>query len=176
MANAVYDPPPSPHDRKLKQAIFALEVLASNESQPDELRRDARLLQYWLCYEHLDDDDKDWTWVVEHLAPSDKHVTYVLKTAMDVTPEPDEDNINVLLWFRLVKLEINDCWNDHHADGAGSTGSIGESFAAQQAAGGTGGIAAAKMAGVGQLVGGTGIGKLAGGIGAVQCNAVGMPL
>ena len=31
-------------------------------------------------------------------------VTYVLKTAMDVTPEPDENNINVLLWFRLVKL------------------------------------------------------------------------
>ena len=116
--NVPRPPPPNPSDRKLRQAIFALEVLALDESQPDELSRDALLLQNWLCNEHHDDNDKDWTWVVEHLAPSDKHATYVLKTAMDVTPEPDENDINVLLWFRLVKLEIDDCWNDHHADGA----------------------------------------------------------
>ena len=130
--NVPRPPPPNPSDRKLRQAIFALEVLALDESQPDELRRDALLLQNWPCNEHHDDNDKDWTWVVEQLAPSDKHATYVLKTAMDVTPEPDEDNINVLLWFRLVKLEINDCWNDHHAD---SEGGSGGSYAGQQAGG-----------------------------------------
>uniref|UniRef100_A0A6U2F0E4 Uncharacterized protein n=1 Tax=Chlamydomonas euryale TaxID=1486919 RepID=A0A6U2F0E4_9CHLO len=109
----VYDPPPFPCDRKLREAVLALEVLALDEGQPDQLRRDARLLKYWLCYEHLDDDDKDWTWVVEHFAPSDKYATYILKTAMDIAPEPGDHDLNVLLWFRLVKLEINDCWDDH---------------------------------------------------------------
>ena len=114
----VYDPPPFPSDRKLRQAVMALEVLALNEGQPVQLRRDARVLKYWLCYEHLDDNDKDWTWVVEHLAPSDKYVTHVLKTAMDIMPEPAEHDLNVLLWFSLVKLEINDCWDDHQQCGA----------------------------------------------------------
>ena len=109
----VYDPPPFPSDRKLRQAVMALEVLALNEGQPVQLRRDARVLKYWLCYENLDDNDKDWTWVVEHLAPRDKYVTHVLKTAMDIMPEPAEHDLNVLLWFSLVKLEINYCWDDH---------------------------------------------------------------
>ena len=51
--------------------------------------------------------------MVEHLAPSDKYVTHVLKTAMDIMPEPAEHDLNVLLWFSLVKLEINYCWDDH---------------------------------------------------------------
>jgi hypothetical protein len=93
-----------------------------DEGQPDELRRDARILKYWLCYEHLDDDEKDWTWVVEHIAPSDKYLTHVLKTAMDVAPEPAEHDLNVLLWFKLVKLEINDCWDDHQQGGKPADG------------------------------------------------------
>jgi hypothetical protein len=109
----IYDPPPNPSDRKLCEAVLALEALALDEAQPSQLRRDARVLKYWLCYLHLDEDDKDWTWVVEHFAPSDKYATYVLKTAMDVVHEPDEHSLNSLLWFRLVKLEINDCWDDH---------------------------------------------------------------
>ena len=101
--------PPFPCDRKLRQAVLALDVLALDEGQPDQLRRDACVLKDRL----VDDGNTDWTWVVEHLAPSDKYATHLLKTAMDITPEPPEHDINVLLWFRLVKLEINDCWNDH---------------------------------------------------------------
>ena len=108
-----YAPPPFPCDRLLRQAVLALEVLALDERQPDELRRDARVLKYWLCYENLEDDDKDWVWVAEHLAPSDRYVTHVLKTAMDVTPEPPEHDLNVLLWYHLVKLDMKDCWDDH---------------------------------------------------------------
>jgi hypothetical protein len=92
---------------------MALEVLALDERQPDELRRDARVLRYWLCYEHFEDDDKDWAWVADHLAPSDRYVTLVIKTAMDIAPEPAWNDWNVLLWYRLVKLDINDCWDDH---------------------------------------------------------------
>jgi hypothetical protein len=88
-------------------------VLALDERQPDELRRDARVLKYWLCSENLEDDDKDWAWVAEHLAPSDRYVTHVIKTAMDVTPEPPEHDLNVLLWYHLVKLDMKDCWDDH---------------------------------------------------------------
>ena len=115
--SAATDRSPFPSDRKLRQAVLALKVLASDEGQPDQLRRDARSLKYWLCTHANDCEDADaddWTWVLEHFAPNDEYATFVLKTAMDVAPEPDEHDLNVLLWFRLVKLEINDCWDDHH--------------------------------------------------------------
>ena len=115
--SAATDRSPFPSDRKLCQAVLALKELASDEGRPAQLRRDASSLKYWLCYMHAKDDDNDWTWVVEQFAPSDKYATYVLKTAMDVAPEPDEYDLNVLLWFRLVKLEINDCWDDHGGGG-----------------------------------------------------------
>jgi hypothetical protein len=102
----LYAPPPFPGDRWLRLAVFALEVLILDEGQPLELRRDARVLKYWLCYEHFDDSEKDWTWVVEHLAHGDKYVTHVIKTAMDVAPNPDG-------WYYLANVEIDDCWDDH---------------------------------------------------------------
>lgn len=110
----LYDHPPFPSDRRLAQAILALESLALNEQQPDQLRRDARLLKYHLCYEHESDDDKDWTWVVEEVAPTDRYITYLLKSALDASPDPSGSDLYKLAMWRLVKLDINDCWDIYH--------------------------------------------------------------
>ena len=112
----VHEHPPFPSDRRLAQAVMALEGLALDEQWPDSMRRDARLCEYNLCYEHANNTEKDWTWVVEDLAPKDKYITFLIKSAMDVSAEPvDDADLNVLAMWRLVKLEINDCWADHIA-------------------------------------------------------------
>lgn len=110
----MYDPPPFPSDGRLATVILALEALALDEQQPDQLRQDARLLEYSLCYEHESDDDRDWTWVVDEVAPRDNYIAYLLKSSLDASPEPSGSDLNILAMWRLVTKDINDCWDYHH--------------------------------------------------------------
>ncbi len=100
-------PAPAPADKRLKVIVLALDMLAGDENQPLQIRRDARLIKYFLCFEHKDDDEKDWSWVIEKLAPEDSYLKFVLKKALDVMPEPDCKNL--LLLYKLVKADISDC-------------------------------------------------------------------
>ena len=98
-----YEDPPLPADRLLGAVILALERFALDESQPMELRRDARLYQYSLGYAHQDDGAKDWSWVCEQ---HDRHLFRILAVAFALEPRPDDG------YFRVAEAGFLDAMDD----------------------------------------------------------------
>ena len=97
-----YKQPPYPSDTRLREVSVALEAFALDEEQEAMLRMAARLYRYEICEEDAE-NDKDWG---DILADANLEVLHLLKLALQLTQEPSD--INRLLAFRMVKVEVDD--------------------------------------------------------------------